>query len=164
MRISDWSSDVCSSDLIDEVLTQLHRRLLQGLHDDFRAQVGKQQGVAVRPPLAAENFVADLAGRAREEGVLEVGVDVVLPHRGEDADITVGATALGGGDQDLDVEFRIGRPGGTTEGAGQHSGARQRSEAHTSELQSLMRNSYAVFCLKKKKTKTHLTLRTNREQ
>src|SRR3546814_10220963 len=30
----------------------------------------------------------------------------------------------------------------------------QRSEEHTSELQSLMRNSYAVFCLKKKKTKT----------
>src|SRR3546814_9526337 len=30
--------------------------------------------------------------------------------------------------------------------------ARDRSEAHTSELQSLMRTSYAVFCLKKKKT------------
>src|SRR3546814_5273935 len=30
----------------------------------------------------------------------------------------------------------------------------QRSEEHTSELQSLMRNSYAVFCLKKKKQKT----------
>src|SRR3546814_10277418 len=30
--------------------------------------------------------------------------------------------------------------------------ARQRSEEHTSELQSLMRKSYAVFCLKKKKT------------
>src|SRR3546814_10483158 len=30
----------------------------------------------------------------------------------------------------------------------------QRSEEHTSELQSLMRNSYAVFCLKKKKYKT----------
>src|SRR3546814_2802579 len=30
---------------------------------------------------------------------------------------------------------------------------RARSEEHTSELQSLMRNSYAVFCLKKKKTK-----------
>src|SRR3546814_7077176 len=29
---------------------------------------------------------------------------------------------------------------------------RRRSEEHTSELQSLMRNSYAVFCLKKKKT------------
>src|SRR3546814_4865486 len=34
-----------------------------------------------------------------------------------------------------------------------------RSEEHTSELQSLMRNSYAVFCLKKKKTQNtrHLT-------
>src|SRR3546814_1760390 len=32
-----------------------------------------------------------------------------------------------------------------------------RSEEHTSELQSLMRISYAVFCLKKKKTETHHT-------
>src|SRR3546814_6085977 len=32
-----------------------------------------------------------------------------------------------------------------------HAGARRRSEEHTSELQSLMRISYAVFCLKKKK-------------
>src|SRR3546814_5284485 len=31
-----------------------------------------------------------------------------------------------------------------------------RSEEHTSELQSLMRNSYAVFCLKKKKTKNQI--------
>src|SRR3546814_6033735 len=36
----------------------------------------------------------------------------------------------------------------------------QRSEEHTSELQSLMRNSYAVFCLKKKKNKT---LNSNRQ-
>src|SRR3546814_8160735 len=33
---------------------------------------------------------------------------------------------------------------------GLHAGDRPRSEEHTSELQSLMRNSYAVFCLKKK--------------
>src|SRR3546814_6916273 len=33
----------------------------------------------------------------------------------------------------------------------------RRSEEHTSELQSLMRISYAVFCLKKKKKKTHTT-------
>src|SRR3546814_4439389 len=33
-----------------------------------------------------------------------------------------------------------------------------RSEEHTSELQSLMRNSYAVFCLKKKKKKTKSTI------
>src|SRR3546814_5174244 len=35
---------------------------------------------------------------------------------------------------------------------GQHSAAIMRSEEHTSELQSLMRISYAVFCLKKKNT------------
>src|SRR3546814_10841345 len=34
-------------------------------------------------------------------------------------------------------------------------GSEPRSEEHTSELQSLMRNSYAVFCLKKKKRTTH---------
>src|SRR3546814_1058183 len=36
-----------------------------------------------------------------------------------------------------------------------------RSEEHTSELQSLMRISYAVFCLKKKTTKTHTTTYNN---
>src|SRR3546814_8691825 len=42
------------------------------------------------------------------------------------------------------------------EGAALAVGARLvRSEEHTSELQSLMRISYAVFCLKKKKTKHH---------
>src|SRR3546814_3108878 len=35
---------------------------------------------------------------------------------------------------------------------GHQAGAVRRSEEHTSELQSLMRNSYAVFCLKKKNT------------
>src|SRR3546814_9925682 len=38
-----------------------------------------------------------------------------------------------------------------------------RSEEHTSELQSLMRISYAVFCLKKKQTQTH-NLDTNRSE
>src|SRR3546814_4994914 len=42
-------------------------------------------------------------------------------------------------------------------------GRRPRSEEHTSELQSLMRISYAVFCLKKKKTITlHNIQRTNK--
>src|SRR3546814_5204453 len=36
--------------------------------------------------------------------------------------------------------------------------AEARSEEHTSELQSLMRNSYAVFCWKKKKTNTNITI------
>src|SRR3546814_10797224 len=47
-------------------------------------------------------------------------------------------------------------------GAGGIRGARERSEEHTSELQSLMRISYAVFCLKKKKQTT--TKQTKTEQ
>src|SRR3546814_4378202 len=39
-----------------------------------------------------------------------------------------------------------------------------RSEEHTSELQSLMRISYAVFCLKKKKTQTQTTYTTNQNK
>src|SRR3546814_940596 len=49
----------------------------------------------------------------------------------------------------LDIsEENGGIPGGITD----------RSEEHTSELQSLMRSSYAVFCLKKKTEDTHLAL------
>src|SRR3546814_6506453 len=52
--------------------------------------------------------------------------------------------------------------GGTGRAAGaayRDLGILERSEEHTSELQSLMRNSYAVFCLKKKKqTTTPITL------
>src|SRR3546814_1853172 len=40
----------------------------------------------------------------------------------------------------------------------------QRSEEHTSELQSLMRISYAVFCLKKKKKKTNTHTKTSTHQ
>src|SRR3546814_5214965 len=57
--------------------------------------------------------------------------------------------------------FRIAMPLGAAavaEPAGADMPA-ARSEEHTSELQSLMRISYAVFCLKKK-TKTHYTLPT----
>src|SRR3546814_15865623 len=47
-----------------------------------------------------------------------------------------------------------GRPTGTLEGSdGRGIASSNRSEEHTSELQSLMRISYAVFCLKKKKNK-----------
>src|SRR3546814_9736234 len=61
---------------------------------------------------------------------------------------TESATDLGAGGADIDV-------GNTTIGAGGRKKALgraqvRRSEEHTSELQSLMRTSYAVFCLKKK--------------
>src|SRR3546814_6246291 len=46
----------------------------------------------------------------------------------------------------------------------QESMASGRSEEHTSELQSLMRISYAVFCLKKKKTQTNINVQANTTQ
>src|SRR3546814_6989646 len=70
-----------------------------------------------------------------------------------EAEVSVGAARGGLG------HVWAGRAG--TEGAGRRSrfigravpGRRRRSEEHTSELQSLMRISYAVFCLKKQKHK-----------
>src|SRR3546814_8671775 len=47
--------------------------------------------------------------------------------------------------------------------ARRHAGRRRRSEEHTSELQSLMRISYAVFSLKKKNNRIHMTQKTARK-
>src|SRR3546814_13841810 len=55
--------------------------------------------------------------------------------------------------QDIRVDDVLGDVGGTVD-------LGRRSEEHTSELQSLMRISYAVFCLKKK-NKTHKTVNTS---
>src|SRR3546814_7837937 len=49
-------------------------------------------------------------------------------------------------------QLAAGRPSPRLAKSGQRAVGVQRSEEHTSELQSLMRISYAVFCLKKKKT------------
>src|SRR3546814_7792659 len=50
--------------------------------------------------------------------------------------------------------LKVGRTSAGAQAAASHTA---RSEEHTSELQSLMRNSYAVFCLKKTKRNTHQT-------
>src|SRR3546814_5196529 len=56
----------------------------------------------------------------------------------------------------LGVAHRVGGAHGCAHGLTDVASREQvRSEEHTSELQSLMRISYAVFCLKKKNTKTH---------
>src|SRR3546814_2162270 len=62
---------------------------------------------------------------------------------------------------------RVEADGGGVDVHGHRAAAVGRSEEHTSELQSLMRISYAVFCLKKKKktyTKTTKTLKDNRSR
>src|SRR3546814_2878688 len=104
MRISDWSSDVCSSDL--------------QLVDREDPSVGAGHEAVVQRELVGE--VAALGHLDRVDLADEVGDRCV----GRGQLLSVAAAAV----HPLD-----------------------RSEEHTSELQSLMRISYAVFCLKKKK-------------
>src|SRR3546814_10207014 len=109
MRISDWSSDVCSSDLC------------LGLRAPC---VGMRQPHAVAGvTLTIERCHRAVADRSRKS--LRRGLRRRLVPCGE----------------------QCGHP------------STERSEEHTSELQSLMRISYAVFCLKKKKN-THKQPRT----
>src|SRR3546814_6742717 len=113
MRISDWSSDVCSSDL---------RQLV----------------------LQFSDVCADLLSHCAGTEFIS---DRLLKHRLPPGQIcgAVGSRAYGG------------RWLPSSHGHGDrlhcaHPSALLRSEEHTSELQSLMRISYAVFCLKKKNT------------
>src|SRR3546814_3653404 len=102
MRISDWSSDVCSSDLSQ------HQ---QPDHAGW-----------------AETARMVLAGPEPAFGSSHVSARAFLPlSRAASPDRARHARPRNPNDRD-----------------------RQRSEEHTSELQSLMRISYAVFCLKKK--------------
>src|SRR3546814_10651326 len=122
MRISDWSSDVCSSDLVAVV----DRRQI---HD-----VGGQP----RQP--------DLPGADQELGETASGQD----HQAR-SDRRNGRRA----GQARDAADALHEPAGRgRDGAQSGIGERHRSEEHTSELQSLMRISYAVLCLKNKKDTT----------
>src|SRR3546814_5260376 len=120
MRISDWSSDVCSSDLVlGQVLAQLAggalvRRLGHARH--HAAEAGEH---------VDRRVVVGGGELAREH-------DVAVEDRAHFLDDRVAAVLV------------LGQHG--VEG-----GERTRSEKHTSELQSLMRITYAVFCLKKTK-------------
>src|SRR3546814_2555291 len=67
-------------------------------------------------------------------------------------DLRLGERLTGGRVQHRRVELAP-QAGAADGGAGQAEPSHGRSEEHTSELQSLMRISYAVFCLKKKKKK-----------
>src|SRR3546814_6084119 len=122
MRISDWSSDVCSSDL--------HEHLEAILAD------GKQDGFF---EIHAENYMG--AGGPPHDALTRVRRDYPVSLHGVCMSI--------GGPQPLD-KARLGRFK-TLVDRYEPALVSERSEEHTSELQSLMRSSYAVFCLKKKK-------------
>src|SRR3546814_6678948 len=117
MRISDWSSDVCSSDLL--------RHLALRIAD---IDVGRQQHAVARIEEAAVGERRDAADIAFGRVVRRLQA-LDLAARGIDAENGMIEYVLRGDEQALAV---------------------RRSEEHTYELQSLMRISYAVFCLKKK--------------
>src|SRR3546814_3075403 len=112
MRISDWSSDVCSSDLL-----------------------------AVHQVLAVEDLLHALGKGVQHGGVV---VQIARLHEldlrvagGDDIGVVVDALHQDAGEEEIG-----------------------RSEEHTSELQSLMRISSAVFCLNKKKTDIQILNKT----
>src|SRR3546814_1632778 len=107
MRISDWSSDVCSSDLARDA-----------------AAIAKAKRAVPKQCGSGEQ----LLGRRR------------AAQKGEMA---------------RHLEFDIGRRRDCAAIRHPNTPWMYRSEEHTSELQSLMRISYAVFCLQKKKNTTH---------
>src|SRR3546814_6843375 len=112
MRISDWSSDVCSSDL--------------------------------------DRHAAAAVGEAHQYLVAVALLHVAV--QGERAEAVVGERADQFGDVAARVAEHHARFGLVAhQQRGDHRRPANRSEEHTSELQSLMRISYAVFCLKKKK-------------
>src|SRR3546814_4694355 len=113
MRISDWSSDVCSSDLGAIASKQAAARLQSVSSDSNSWSMAPLSPGLTIPGVSPDSFRDQLEG-AQARGVL---VDVGDHHQ------LVGAGFL-------------------------HEGLDARSEEPTSELQSLMRNSYAVFDLK----------------
>src|SRR3546814_7116654 len=124
MSISDWSSDVWSSDLLCGV------RVLQLLEADQLALGLQLVGVA---QAGAHHRVGFARGQ---------GFEHLVVHVDQGQELHAGAS------------FGWGRQVLRRAGGGQVP-ITPRSEEHTSELQSLMRISYAVFCLKKKKNETH---------
>src|SRR3546814_5498134 len=125
MRISDWSSDVCSSDL-DVRLAGL------GILDRDMPFAFFQMHVF---PLRQHQLgLAHQGHQDQLEGDLELAADVGSLHGAQELPDFVRRQCPVAGGGAVDVPHRQGHD--------------RRSEEHTSELQSLMRISYAVFCLK----------------
>src|SRR3546814_3311587 len=126
MRISDWSSDVCSSDL------QRRGIDIGGQAEPLyvvRIDAG-QRRVVVGPRSALAVATARLS-------------DINWLATGHDAALTVKVRSMA---KPVPARFDGERIMFDAPGYGVAPG-QARSEEHTSELQSLMRNSYAVFCL-----------------
>src|SRR3546814_4001330 len=145
MRISDWSSDVCSSDLIGSLdKTDAHPL------SRFAAQ---------RVSPAANSPRAFRIGLHRHAQTLPTGQFWTACHRFDDVEAQHQPLRFLGIDRKGHVPFRRLHSQRLQPFRKRRHAAERlrcfRSEEHTSELQSLMRISYAVFCLKKKTTITN---------
>src|SRR3546814_4157280 len=125
MRFSDWSSDVCSSDLLSWVAIGYPLFAIGFVLLPMPQGKGTAQWRSARPgtcdglPRGGLHFGANLSSGAPSDARVFAALFLLPEYRWPAANRTFPGTA-------------------------------GRSEEHTSELQSLMRISYAVFCLKKK--------------
>src|SRR3546814_6786930 len=116
MRISDWSSDVCSSDLL---------RFENAAADPerFRAEFAPSAS-----PMKVNSRAVSFATLIQFSGA--------VPGKTSSLNLAPAQPSMAGRPMPLEAPLRK-----------RGSGPRARSEEHTSELQSLMRTPYAVFCL-----------------
>src|SRR3546814_8130072 len=137
MRISDWSSDVCSSDLHEQIVDGRNKSVsiqaavpILGIAQDFHDVLVPKDGINRPSGIRV----------IRLRWNIEAGENIALHHRRFMPELREQGIGISHADPVIDIADR-------------HEVVR--SEEHTSELKSLMRNSYAVFCLTKKHKKIH---------
>src|SRR3546814_3543038 len=135
MRIRDWSSDVCSSDLVDERIGPA------GTHYACL-------GIALQQHTLHQRHGARASGGVCRKGVAPALRDGNPALYGK-SKRQAARGSPGHAKRGLCTERRLQR---ACDSRMHCKAVSSRSEEHTSELQSLMRISYAVFCLKKKNT------------
>src|SRR3546814_1730757 len=142
MRISDWRSDVCSSDLKLD-LHVLESEILVDLH-----RLGVEVGdLGLDLVLGAEHVAVVLGEAAHAQDPMQRTGRFVALARPE---LAVAARLVAVSVQAVVEPLDVAGAGCRVDRVGPRRG-HGRSEEQTSELQSLMRSSYAVFCLTTKK-------------
>src|SRR3546814_54059 len=172
MRISDWSSDVCSSDLNralggdDGARARSLAALKRAREKERRSHTGPREAQAkqVRDVIVPETItVQELANRMAEKGadlvkaLFKMGMAVTVNQTIDQDTAELLVTEFGHNvkrvsESDIDLTLDTAEDSvDALEPRAPVVTIMGRSEEHTSELQSLMRISYAVFCLKTKK-------------